>query len=112
MLGPVAPGSGFLTLCLQRVDLHARQRLACGHEVAFLHQDIGHAATVLGGNVHFGGFDAAVAVDQAGAFLRALPLLPAIHPQRHRSSQHGGNDQWFFELGREGGRSSGGRSHA
>ena len=92
---PLAAGHGLLLLCLQCVELHACQWLAGGDEVTFLHQDLGHPAGVFAGHIDFGGFDAAVAVDQAFAGLGQAPLLPAIRASGCDDNDQCGDGQFF-----------------
>ena len=95
MRGALAARNGFALLGLQALDLHARQWLTGFHELAFLHQDFSDAAGVFGGDVDFGGFDAAVAADQAFGCLCAAPLLPAIGAQGGCGNDERGDGQFL-----------------
>ncbi len=95
---------GFLVrgLCLgqlrfQGSDLHARERLALLHEIAFLDQYFFYAARQFGGDVHFGGFDAPVAAREPGAGPFVLQTAPS-EPDGDGNDDEGDQDDREMRL--------------
>ena len=68
---------------LQRVDLHVGQELAGGDEVALLYRDVLYAPGELGGHVHLGGLDAAIAAGEVVAWAGGAHLRPGIGACSH-----------------------------
>ena len=60
-------GYGFFPLCLQCVDLHLRERLACRNEVSFAHENVLDPAGYLGCDIDFRGLDPAIAAGKSRA---------------------------------------------
>ncbi|KAG1449458.1 hypothetical protein G6F57_016623 [Rhizopus arrhizus] len=84
--------AGLFALRVQRVDLHAGERLAGRDEIAFNGQHVLHATGQLGGHVDLGGLDAAVAADEAVAGSCVGQQAPAgITRRGHRQGDQDGN---------------------
>lgn len=72
------PGARFVELRLQDDHVHARERLAGGHEVAFVDEHRGDTPRQLGRDVDLGRFDTAVAAHEAGIGLAVTPARPSV----------------------------------
>lgn len=79
LLGPQHFGFGLGALGFQGAGVHARQQLALEHLVAFIDPHFGQASGDLGGDLHFGGFQATIALAQAfgQAILGGAPVTEA-----------------------------------
>src|SRR5690606_28537360 len=81
--------SRFITLRLERHDLHLRERLARLHEIAFANEDVFDASTQLRGDIDLGRFDAPIAADEGVA--ETLRLQRA--PKEPRDYDYGDDDR-------------------
>ena len=93
VFGLLASGLGLGALGIEGIELHPRQRLAGGHEVAFAHEDVLDAARQLGGHVDLGGLDAAVATDETFARPAVEQTVPGPPGQQCHDDDDGRRDQ-------------------
>ena len=87
----------FVALCLQALQLHARQRLPCLDESAFGYQHLVQAARQLGGYVYFSGFNTAIAAGKACYFVAVVQLFPCAIANQGGGQQDGKGSE-FFDL--------------
>ena len=99
MLGLLAHGLSLVALRFKCLQLHPGQWLARRDEIAFTHQYVFDTSGQLGGDVDFGGFDAAIAVGEPFAGSAVGKLRPAPPGQRDNNRCSGSDQEFFLERG-------------
>jgi len=89
--GPQHFGFGLGALGFQSAGVHAREQLALEYLVAFIHPHFFQTPGDLGGDLHFGGFQAAVAHAQAfgQAVLGGFPVTETASGEQQHNQEGG-----------------------